>query len=163
MRRWLRSIATLLGRTASPSASPAERPTPRAPRPDAPRSCEVCARRGRVYAEIGTSLWRMRQKIGDPGAQAAPDGLRGVQRHLQASQDILRDEGVEVVDHTGARFEPGMALKVIAFQPEPDLSHEQILETIRPSVYLGGEQIQMGEVIVGTPERGVRGGDPREA
>jgi hypothetical protein len=117
-----------------------------------PAECEVCARRRDFYAEIGTSLWRLRQKLPEPDGGERVDSLRGAVRHLRASFDILREAGVEIVDHTGEAFEPGAALKVIAFQPTPGLGREEILETLRPTIYLDGTPIQLGEVVVGTPD-----------
>jgi hypothetical protein len=46
-----------------------------------------------------------------------------------------------------------MALNVVSFEPTSGLTSEEIKETIKPSVALHGRLIQMGEVIVGTPEK----------
>ena len=103
-------------------------------------------------AELGTGLWRLRQRMVQPGTGDPSEQLRWAYRHFEAVWDVLTQAGVEVQDHTGAPFDPGMALKVIAFQPTTGIEREMVTETIRPSMYYKGRSIQMGEVIVGTPE-----------
>ena len=103
---------------------------------------------------VATNLWRLRQKMVAPGSDRPLDEMRRAFRHLQSAWDVLADAGVEIQDHTGAAFDIGQSLHVIAYQPTPGLSDEQVIETIKPSVYYGGRMVQMGEVIVGTPPRG---------
>ena len=54
-------------------------------------------------------------------------------------------------DHDRIPFGSGIALEVLLFQDEPDLDVERVVETVRPSIYLTGRRIQMGQVIVGRP------------
>jgi hypothetical protein len=112
------------------------------------------ATRGHFLAQLGTDLWRLRSKMIEPGTDRPLDSMRRAFRHLESAWDALAAEGVTVQDHTDTPFDAGLSLKVIAFQPTPGLASERIIETIKPSVYLKGQPIQMGEVIVGTPERG---------
>ena len=77
---------------------------------------------------------------------------RAVVRHLETAWDTLADAGVEIRDHLHDPYDPGFSLKAVAFQPTPGLRREEIIETIRPSVYLGEHRIQTAEVIVGTPD-----------
>lgn len=104
----------------------------------------------RLLADVSTGLWRLQQKLATAGGDAARDGRRAL-RHLEAVQDALTQAGVEIVDHTHEPYAAGLALKVIAFQPMDGLQREQVLETIKPTVYLKGRAIQVGEVIVATP------------
>jgi hypothetical protein len=77
--------------------------------------------------------------------------LRGAFRHLESVWDALGEMGIEVLDHTGAPYNSGLELEVLAFQPMAELAGEQVLETIRPSVYINARKLQTGQVIVGTP------------
>jgi hypothetical protein len=119
-----------------------------------PRSStpEDDARLGSFFAELGTSLWRARQNMVDPATKEPLAEMRRPYRHLDRAWDALATQQVEVHDLTGRRFDSGMALKVIAFQPTPDVTEETIMETIKPTVYFRNRQVQMGEVIVATPE-----------
>ncbi|WP_409462585.1 hypothetical protein [Amycolatopsis sp. GA6-003] len=98
-------------------------------------------------AEAATALWRARRKLAGAQDRAA----RQAGRFLSASQDALDAAGVLVQDHDRIPFGSGMALEVLLFQDEPDLDVERVVETVRPSIYLTGRRIQMGQVIVGRP------------
>ena len=102
---------------------------------------------GRSLADVATSLWRLRARM-----ERMDDVPRAAARQLENAWDALVEAGVEVKDHTGEPFDVGLAMSVVAYQPTPGLHREQIIETVRPGVYLGDRSIQMAEVIVGTPE-----------
>jgi hypothetical protein len=116
-------------------------------------SPEAQRERVRFLADVGTGLWRLRQKMLQPGTERPLEEMRRAYRHLESTWDALAQAGVEIQEHTGAPYDPGMSLKVIAFQPTPGINREKILETIKPTIYLKNQPIQMGEVIVGTPEK----------
>jgi hypothetical protein len=42
---------------------------------------------------------------------------------------------------------------VLAHQPTGGIGREEVVETVKPSVYLRGVMIQMGDVVVGVPEK----------
>jgi hypothetical protein len=109
-------------------------------------------KRNDFLSEIGTGLWRLRQKMTQPGTDKPTEEMRRAYRHLESIWDTLQKDGVNIYDHTGQDFDAGKSLKVLAFQPSPGLRRERVIETIKPTVYVGEEMIQMGEVIVGTPE-----------
>jgi hypothetical protein len=106
----------------------------------------------RFLAELGTCLWRLRESLARPRSGTPSEQMRWAYRHFESVWDVLMQAGVEVQDHTGALFDSGMALKVVAFQPTAGIERERVTETIRPSIYYKRGPIQMGEVIVATPE-----------
>lgn len=101
-----------------------------------------------AVADLATSLWRLKTRM-----ERSPDMPRVMTRHLEAAWDVLAEAGVEVRDHLHEPFDPGVSFKVIAFQPCPDASRRQVVETVRPGVYRGSRTLRMAEVIIGTPER----------
>ncbi|MFI6516716.1 hypothetical protein ACIBF1_14240 [Spirillospora sp. NPDC050679] len=105
-----------------------------------------------ALADLAVHLWRLGNRI-----DAAPNGSRALSRHLEAAWDALGAAGVEVQDHLGRPFDPGLRIKVVAFQPTPGLGREQVVEAVRPAVYLDGRLLRPGEVIVGTPVDGGAG------
>jgi|SRR5215208_5795751 len=105
----------------------------------------------RSIADLGTGLWRLRQRLVDSVTGQPIEATRRAYRHFESAWDTLADAGVEIQDHTNDSFDPGQSLKVIAFQPTTGLTHDAVIETIRPSIYFKGQRIQIGEVIVGTP------------
>jgi hypothetical protein len=86
--------------------------------------------------------------------------MRQPYRHVQSACDALAEAGVVIQDHDGQEFNTGLELKVVAFQPDPGWTSDRVAETIRPSIYRNGRSIQMGEVIVGTPDRPSEGANP---
>jgi hypothetical protein len=109
-----------------------------------------------VVAGLVTELWRARNKVDGPAAeQDPPRAVRWANRYLAAADDRLARAGIEVEAHDGLRFDVGMDLRVLAYQDDPDVTEETVVETIRPSVRRAGRIIQEGEVIVAVPERAV--------
>ena len=138
---------------SGPAPSPAADPAPDAlpgPQPDAlPDDLS-----DDVVAGLVTELWRARNKVDGPGAeQDPPRAVRWANRYLAAADDRLVRAGIEVEGHDGLRFDVGMDLRVLAYQDDPDVTEEIVVETIRPSVRRAGRIIQEGEVIVAVPER----------
>lgn len=106
----------------------------------------------RVFTHIATNAWRAKIKMVDSDTGEAKEDMRRVYRHIEAVFESLKGIGIETIDPTGRAYDSGMALKVISFEQTPGLSKEEIKETIKPSVTWQGRLIQMGEVIVGTPQ-----------
>jgi hypothetical protein len=106
----------------------------------------------RMVAEIGTGLWRMRQKLVKPGTDEPIEEMRRVYRHFESVWDSIVQAGAEIQDHTHNLYGSGTTLRVIAFQPTVGVDREIVTETLKPTIYFKGRLIQMGEVIVATPE-----------
>ena len=106
----------------------------------------------RSLAGLATALWRTRRRMLQPGTDEPLPELRHAFRHLQSTWQTLAAAGVTIQDHDGTPFESGLALEVLTFQPTAGLRAEQVVETVRPSVYVRTRTIQLGQVIVGTPD-----------
>jgi len=155
-RRWARAVRALLTELRQlqfpqgfriPAPGEAAELLP----PQAMPSLPGAADPKRWIADLATCLSRLERKLLPDGGDEPPDELRPLYRHFEAALDALGSGGVEIRDHTGERYVPGMALRVIAFQPQPGTRIETIVETLKPSVFLGDQLIQRGEVIVATP------------
>lgn len=106
-----------------------------------------------LISRVAVAVWRARRKLALPGGQAL---ARELDRLVQSAWDALVQGGVEVRDHTGEDVSGGESFRVLAYEPAPGLRREQVIETVRPTVYYQGSLIQEGQVIVGTPS-GPRG------
>lgn len=122
--------------------------TPPRPSGDAPTRAGFSEQ---FLADLSTGVWRLQQKMRPAGSDELPNNMRRATRHLDAVCDVLNQAGVEITDHAHTPYVPGMSLKVIAFQPTAGIRREQVLETIKPTIYFQGQSIQIGEVIVATP------------
>lgn len=108
-----------------------------------------------LLADIGTGLWRLRQKLLQPGSDQPLEEVRRAYRHFQGVWDTLQEGGVTILDHTNQPYDSGLDLKVVTFETHPGIQREVVSETIKPSIYFEryGKRwlIQMGEVIVAAP------------
>ncbi len=105
-----------------------------------------------MLADVATELWRLRERMLQPGTDQPLAEMRRAYRSFESAWDTLMEAGISIEEHTGSSFIAGMSLRVLAFQPTPGITRETVIQTLRPSVYYEQQLIQEGEVIVGTPE-----------
>jgi hypothetical protein len=110
-------------------------------------------KQARMFADVCTGLWRSRQKMMQPGTDRPLEEMQKVYRHFEAAWDALKQAGVDVRDHLGEQYFYGSDLDVAAFEPRPGINRETIVDTIKPTIIWNGRLIQVGQVIVGTPEK----------
>ncbi|HQH71900.1 MAG TPA: hypothetical protein PK360_07460 [bacterium] len=103
----------------------------------------------RFLVETGNGLFRIENRLNTIEEPAKE--IRSALRFLESTRDVLRQAGIEFRGHTGERITGGEALKIVTFETRADLPHEQVIETIKPTIYYKGKIIQMGEVVVGKP------------
>jgi hypothetical protein len=103
---------------------------------------------------VGTRLWRLRSEVEMSAGGQVGDIPGRARRHLEALWEQLAEAGIDIFDHTGEIMPEGVILlKVIAHQPTRGVTRKRVIETVRPTIRFNGQIIQVGEVIVGTPER----------
>lgn len=111
-----------------------------------------------LIAELVTGLWRLRNRL--QSILDDREDLRRLKRILQAVWEAMEAMGVRVHDHVGEDYDPGMAVEVLTFQDDKALTKEQIIEAVKPSVFVHGRLVQWGVVIVGRPvQKEVKGDD----
>jgi hypothetical protein len=108
----------------------------------------------RHLADLATYLWRIKERMINRETGQPSTENRRTFRHLQSAWDLLGEVGVRIRDHTHEIVPEGgiYSLKAIAYEPKSELIRETVIETIKPTVYFGDRLIQMGEVIIGTPD-----------
>lgn len=106
-----------------------------------------------IWAEMANAVWALQQKSCEPVTAERREEFRRIARHIERLSECLSDIGVEIQDHKNQAFDSGQSLEVIAFQPTAGITREVVIETIRPTVYLKGHRLQIGQVIVATPEK----------
>jgi hypothetical protein len=117
--------------------------------------------RDKPLADAATALWRAQRRLAQE-TDARTQLSRQAGRHLRTCADALAEAGVMVQDHDGDPYHPGRSLEVLLFQDDPALTAETVIQTVRPSVYLRGRCVQLGQVIVGCPADTARSADPAE-
>ena len=118
-----------------------------------PGNSTEAAKLKKFIADLGTGIWRLKRKMTDPTSKEPLEGMRKEYRCLESVWDILVNAEVEIQDHENQRYDSGFLLKVVAFEENPSLPYDIVIETIKPSIYYKKEHIQVGDVIVGTPDK----------
>jgi len=105
----------------------------------------------RGFANIATNAWRAKGKMLNENGETKEE-MKRVCRHVENILDSLNEMGVKIIDPSGTNYDTGMAIKVVSFEKTPGYLKDKIKETIKPTVTFQDCLIQMGEVIVGTPQ-----------
>lgn len=109
--------------------------------------------RSTLIVDLANVAWALQRKSCDPITNERKEEFRPIARHIDQLSEYLEEFGVKIQNHTNEPFDSGQSLEVIAFQPTAGISRDVVVETIRPTVYLKGIRIQMGQVVVATPEQ----------
>jgi hypothetical protein len=64
----------------------------------------------KALAQVGTHLWRLKNKMIEPGLKRPRDEFSRVYRHLDAAWDVLAEAGIEILDLTGRPFDHGQSV-----------------------------------------------------
>jgi hypothetical protein len=103
-------------------------------------------------AAIATHVWRAKNKLIDPESGQPREETKRTYRHIESTLDALAQMGVAIRDQLNEPYDPGLPVNVLTFQPMPGLSRDTIVEVLRPTIIWQERVLQVGEVIVGTPE-----------
>lgn len=101
---------------------------------------------------LATQVWRARVRIIDPATGEPRDEMRRIHRHIEGAFEAFNQLGLTINDWINQPYDTGLPVKVLTFQPTPDLQRDTVLEAVRPTVIWRDRLLQMGEVIVGTPQ-----------
>jgi len=113
--------------------------------------------RSTLFVDLANVAWALQRKSCDPITNEKKEEFRSIARHIDQLSECLEECGVKIQNHTNELFDSGQSLEVIAFQPTTGISRDVVVETIRPTVYIKGIRIQMGQVVVATPEQAQEG------
>jgi len=103
-------------------------------------------------AAIATNVWRAKGKLIDPATGQPREETKRTYRHIESTLDALTQMGVVIREQLYEPYDPGLPVNVLTFQPMPGLSRDTIVEIVRPTIIWQDRVLQVGEVVVGTPE-----------
>lgn len=147
---------------AAPGPGEGAVPPPVAPQPIAPVDATGPAEPGAddamagSLATLATHVWRAQSKMVDPGTGEPREETRRLYRHIEGAIDTFAAMGVRLSDWLGQPYDAGLPVKVISFQPTPDLVRDTVIEAVRPAVFWQDRLLQVGEVIVGIPQNSIK-------
>lgn len=155
LEKALAEVAAL--KNAAPSSpAPANPPPAAAPAPaEAPvpaLATEQVNPLDSGLAALATHVWRARGRMVDPQTGEPREETRRLYRHIEGAMESFAAMGVRLSDWLGQPYDAGLPVKVISFQPMPEVAADTVIEAVRPAVFWQDRLLQMGEVIVGIPE-----------
>jgi len=103
-------------------------------------------------AGLATQIWRARNRIIDPETGEPREEMRRVYRHIEGALEMFSEMGLTMNDWLKQPYDAGLPVKVLTFQPTPDVQRDTVLEAVRPTIIWKDRLLQMGEVIVATPK-----------
>ena len=104
-----------------------------------------------ALSSLATHLWRAKGKLVDPATGEPREESRRIYRHVEAALETFSQLGVTMNDWLNQPYDPGLPVKVLTFQPTPDLTRDTVVEATRPTVMWNDRLLQLAEVIVGIP------------
>jgi hypothetical protein len=144
------AIETLTGVPEAPIATSASTsPIPPAPPPEPSVDMDALSS---SLASLATQVWRARARIIDPETGEPREEMRRIYRHVESAFEVFDQMGLVIKDWLQQSYDPGLPVKVLTFQPTPDILRDTVLEAVRPTVIWKDRLLQMGEVIVGIPQ-----------
>lgn len=114
----------------------------------------------KLYKTFATTVWRMRNVIFDtetnePKEELSDRNISKVAKYLESLEGALEDAHIQVKgDYLGKPYDEGDAVKVITFEDRQDLSRDEYIETLTPTVRWTDKEgkprlLQQAEVVVG--------------
>jgi hypothetical protein len=121
--------------------------------PDKGLSSSISEESIRFLCDLSLCLWRLEKKTTKPGSDEPLDKMSNAYSCVSSVWNILIQAGVTVREYTGLLYDSGFPLNVVGYQEVTGISEPKVLETIKPTVFLHGEPVQYGAIIVGIPPR----------
>lgn len=114
----------------------------------------------RLYRTFATMAWRMKRVLIDmeteePKKELSDRNISKLARYLDSLDGALENARVEVKgDYEGEPYDVGDVVKVITFEERQDLSRDEYVETLTPTIRWTDKEgnprlLQQAEVIVG--------------
>lgn len=98
--------------------------------------------------ELAIELWRMENKISRFSSSLSSDQKESLKTSITKLKRYLDKNDIEILDHTGQKYNPGQNLTIIDVEKDPKAPKTIIKETIKPTILLKGTVIRAGEVTI---------------
>ncbi len=98
--------------------------------------------------DLAIEVWRINSRIAKVGNSLTDMQKRGIESSLQKFSKFLGRYSIEIIDHTGEKYNEGMSVDVLSFEKDESMKTPIIRETIEPSIICKGHVVKRGKVIV---------------
>ena len=106
-----------------------------------------------VLSDLAIEMWRLEKRLNKIKAELNEklgQDAESIFDQVRRIKDCFAKYFIEIKEHTGESYNDGLSLKAIHFETDENLPKGmmQIIETVKPSIYLKGSIILHGEVVV---------------
>lgn len=110
----------------------------------------------RAIIANANQVWRAFSAVfEDEGAtireEMSAQEIRKVAKAIESMKETLTSLGIRIVDRLGEPFNAGLPEQVVTEEPREGLSREQIIRTIRPTIFWNQTMVQRGEIDIAVP------------
>jgi len=98
--------------------------------------------------DLAVEVWRINNRVMKAGSGLTDIQKRGLESSLQKFTKFLDRYSIEIVDHTGEKYNEGMNVDVLSFEKDENIKTPIIKETIEPSIICKGHVVKRGKIIV---------------
>lgn len=118
----------------------------------------------KLYSNVATNIWRIKNQIldmennGEPKESLSEREIAKIARYINSLETAMANGGVEVVgDYVGKPHREGSAVNVVSKEIRQDLTREEYIEVLMPTVRWTNSQgqtrlLQAADVVVGQPK-----------
>ena len=105
-----------------------------------------------TFCEVAVHAWRAERRMKDRLTDEVTTEHKATYRSITGILDSLKGIGLELRDREGEPYDYGLPEKVVAAEKRTGISREMVAETIRPSLFLNGQLLRAGEIVIAVPE-----------
>jgi hypothetical protein len=117
----------------------------------APRFLEISIQTNDLV-ELSIDFWRMEQRINRMAGTLPKEQKEILENSLQKIKRYLNKNDIEIVDHTGQKYNEGLNLEILAVEKDEGIKNTIIKETKEPTILHKGQVVHIGKVIVVSKE-----------
>lgn len=110
----------------------------------------------RSLITVANLIWRIASAIIDTESkeiksELSAQEIKKVGNSLESIKETLGGLGIKIIDRLGEPFNAGLPDQVVTEEVQEGLSKEQIIRTIRPTIFWHQTLVQRGEIDVAVP------------
>lgn len=102
--------------------------------------------------ELAIDLWRMERRLGKFLSGLPAEQQESLNNSMSRLKRYLEKNDIEVVDHTGEKYDEGQNLEILAVEKDAKAAKPTIKETKEPTIMYKGQVIHLGKVIIASKE-----------
>lgn len=100
---------------------------------------------------IAIEVWRISNKVELLKNDVAKDKIISLENSSRKLSQHLNEYDVEIIDHSGEKYNEGMNLEVLSVDKDPSIKEALVKEVVEPTVMIKGQVVSKAKVIIVKP------------